>query len=47
MRRLICKGRETRDIAANLRRPITGMFSTARNMPPVKDFSSLNEESDA
>jgi hypothetical protein len=44
MRRLICKGLETSNIAANLRRPITGMFLTARNMPPGKDFSSLNEE---
>jgi hypothetical protein len=47
MLRLICKGRETRNIAANLRRPITGMFLTTRNMPPVKDFSSSNEESGA
>jgi hypothetical protein len=47
MRRLICKGQETLNIAANLRRPITGMFVTARNMPSVKDFSSWNEESGA
>jgi hypothetical protein len=26
MRQLICKGREARSIAANLHRPITGLF---------------------